>query len=289
MLPTIQQKSSLQPAIYYVVKGRLSYSKATKSELPFEEKFLHENPILARAKAFSFYQNYASILEEQMQLSCKSLPITILSSDENFGEIALEKYSNVDVSYQNPNEYDKGIAIYMVVQRPMDYMHKTDEIAERFLIHGIWNFDKSDIKNLKNGLIREFGYYQTFKYETNNYAEVIDFSVLEDKKFAYPKSELYSIISTPISWSFNYYLNENKVQLKKDRRLQNIQNRIQKGTLLNNVFLSSLNHAAIVQEIASLLNENGGFVFLGLNKFRKSVSLFEDKKFNDFKSEISVI
>jgi len=289
MFPAIQTNSKTRPAIYYVVKGRLSYSKATKSLMPFEEKFIHENPIIAREQAFSFYNNYAAILEEHQQLFSKPLKCPYLFSNEYFGGIAIQKYSVAEVKYAHPKMFDKGIAIYMVVQNPVNYKNKTDKKGDRFLIHGVWNFDKIDIKNLTNGLIREFGYYLSFKYNTKEYDEIIDFSVVDIPKFKFVKPKLYTILTTPFNWNFNYYLNENNVELQKSKRIQSIQNKIQSGNLINNEFLSTLNHEGIVRAIASLFNENGGFLFVGVNKYRKSINLFEETKINDFKNEIQMV
>ena len=285
----MSSENQLKPAIYYVVKGRVSYSENKKATLPFEEKFIHENPIIAREQAFSFYKNYASILEEHQQLFHKPLDFPYLLSSENFGGIDIQKYSVADVKYQNPEMYDKGIGVYMIVQNPIDYMNKMDRVDERFLIHGIWNFDKTDINNLSNGLIREFSYYTNFRYDRSNCEEVIDFSVLETKKTLFIKPNLYTILSTPFNWNFNYFLNENKMQLQKSKRLTNIQNKIKNGNLIKNAFLSSLNQEDIVEAISSLLNENGGFLFIGITKYRKSINLFEGKKINEVKNEIIMI
>lgn len=276
-------ENQLKPAIYYIVKGRLSDSN---TKIPFEEKFIHENPILAREQAFSFYKNYASILEEHQQLFYKPLQCPFILANENFGGIDIQKYSVADVRYQNPKMFDKGIGIYMVVENPIDYMDKADIKNERFLIHGIWNFDNLDMQKLKDGLIREYGYYMSSRYEMNNCDEIVDFSVLENKKSLFVKPKLYTIISTPFNWNFNYFLNQNKMQLQKSKRLKTIQDKIKNGNLIRNAFLSSLNQEEIVQSVASLLNENGGFLFIGIDKYRKSINLFEEKKVNEVKNEI---
>jgi len=165
--------------------------------VPFEEKFINENPIIAREYAFYFYKNYATILEAHQQLSYKPLKDTPLLSNENFGGIVIEKYSVVDVKYEQPELFDKGIAIYMVVQNPITYRRKTDQKGERFLIHGIWNFDTPDIKNFTAGLIREFGYYENFNYNRAGYDEVVDFLNLDFLKRDFEKTKLHTILSTP--------------------------------------------------------------------------------------------
>jgi hypothetical protein len=288
-----------QPAFYYVVKGRFYRSKEANAMVAFEEKFIHINPIIAREQAFAFYKNYATILEAHQQLCTKSLLCNASLFSKNFGGSDIEKYSTFDVKYEEIDFFDKGIGIYMIIRNPILSKRKTDQIGDRFFIHGIWNFDTLDIEDFKTGLLREFSYYLYFGYDKANYEETIDFSILNFVKFDWEKPKFQSIISTPFNWTCNYYLLENNREAKSKREKQrqqeysiienikfkrndSIQNRIQKGDLINNAFLPTLNHEIIVKTIASLLNENGGSVFVGVNSNREIINLFEKIKFNDF-------
>ena len=58
-----QIDSEVQPAIYYIIKGRYYYSTTLMKFIAFEKSFINQNPIEAREQAFSFYSNYATILE----------------------------------------------------------------------------------------------------------------------------------------------------------------------------------------------------------------------------------
>lgn len=290
MFPEIKSKATIAtPAIYYVVKGRLSYATEKREIVAFEEKFVHENPIIAREQAFSFYQNYVTILEEHKQLFQKSLECPYMISNENFGGLAIEKYSISEVTYTHPKSFDKGISLHMVINQPINYGHKTDQKGDRFLIHGIWNFDKTDITNLTSGLIREFGYYTKLKYETFVYQDIVDFSKLDIQRFKFAKPRLHTILSTPFNWNFNYYLNHNNEAFQKSKRLEGIANRIKKGDLINNEYIAAINIREIVISIASLLNERGGYLFVGINKYRQSKNVFEHTKISDFKREIQMI
>lgn len=296
------ENSKEQPAIYYVVKGRLFFSEKENAIIPFEEIFIHESPIIAREQAFDFYKNYATILEAHQELSYKPLNVEPLLSNTDFGGVVLEKYSVVYVSYSNPKLFDKGIAVYMVVQNPATIKKKTDQKDDRFLIHGIWNFDVSDIKEFTTGLTREFDYYINYKYDTANYEVKKDFTILEYFKFDWQKPTLRSILSTPFHWDCNYYLLENSSVAKtkqrqrvdkdyltiesiKFKRNDSIEERILQGDLIDNAFVSELNISLIAKTIASLLNENGGFLFIGVDKNRKSINVFDQVPYNDFTLE----
>ncbi|WP_073020704.1 AlbA family DNA-binding domain-containing protein [Flavobacterium micromati] len=282
MLSKSQLTSHAKPSIHYVVRGRLFYSKETKSMIPFEQKFEHLSPILAREKAFSFYKNYMAILEETKQLLQEPLRDYSLFVKNHFGEPSIQKYSYAEVNYVHPESYDKGIAVYMVVQNSRNSSENSKVKSNYFLIHGIWNFNNIDIKNFTNGLIKEFSHYRHFNYDLGNHVEIVDFSVFDN-----PNS--FSIISTPFNWSFNFYLNKNNLELQKSRRIESVKNRIKSGNLIHNEFLSALNLEFIIRTIASFLNEKGGFLFLGVDKYRKSTDLFTNTKISIFKKEIQII
>ncbi|SHG86955.1 Putative DNA-binding domain-containing protein [Flavobacterium micromati] len=294
-----QIDSEVQPAIYYLIKGRYYYSTTLMKFIAFEKRFINQNPIEAREQAFSFYSNYATILEAHQDLSWKPLPGEPFIIKNNFSETLVRKYSAVEVKYKDPSQYDKGIAIYMIVQNPIKYRNRVDQIGDRFLIHGIWNFDFEDIQNLKSGLIREFKYYMSFNYNIEGYEEIVDFSIFNFKKNDFQDLRKFSILSTPFNWLVNYYLIENnwyaklkrnqikrqnrlKIECIKFKRKETIQTRIQKEDLINNEFLTTLDYDMIVRSIASLFNENGGCIFVGVNKKREIIDVFKSVEFNDF-------
>lgn len=276
----IQKKS----AIHYVVKGRRLQKDSSNKPNYFEAFFFDENPILAREKAFSFYQNYATILEEHKLLFQKQLSLPFNFSKYNCENSEIQKYSTADVKYQNPTLFDKGIAIYMITEKPISYMDKTDKKLDRHLIHGIWNFKENDMLAMINGLIREYGYYAKHKYETKNQTKAINL-----KSYRFQGLEDFSILSIPFDWHSNYYLKTNNQTIMQNRRISFYQSCIQKGTLARHAYETKLDNAKLIRIIASLINTSGGSLFYGINESRHSVSVFKKIQPSVFKKEVTLL
>lgn len=270
-------------AIYYVVKGRKIRGHNNAEEDFFETAFLHSDPIVAREQAFSFYQNYVSILDEHKILFQRQLPTAVTYLKNIFGASTLQKYSTATVTYNNPALFDKGVAIYMVVQKPISYRSKTDKKGERFLIYGIWNFEQSDIINLIDGLCREYIYYKNFKYSINGYNEILDLSY-----YLKPNSK-HPIISVPFDWKFNYFLKEKTKVIETSRRLENYKNQIATGRLDNNAFEIRLDKNKLISILASFLNSKGGMLFYGINEFKRPVDVFKKGNPGVFKREMQLL
>ncbi len=271
-------------AICYVVRGRKLRNVISGEDEFFERFFFNEEPILAREQAFSFYQNYVLILEEHKLLFQIQLPTSVTFLNDDFGGIDIQNYSRATVRYDNSNSFDNGVAIYMVVEKPICYIDKTDKTGDRFLIHGIWNFDQTDMKNMIDGLIREYGYYAKLKNDLKNYAEIVDFSA-----YNFKGNSKYSIISTPFDWNFNYFLNEKRKVEKTKIRLQNYKYQIEKGSSDRNAFETRMDKNKLVRTIASFLNTNGGMLFYGINEFRQSENIFKKVKPAIFKKAIHLL
>ena len=271
-------------AIYYMVRGRKLRNEISGEDEFFERFFFNEEPIIAREQAFSFYQNYALILEEYKLLFQIQLPTSVTSLNDDFGGIDIQKYSRATVKYDNPNLFDNGIVIYMVVEKPIFYIDKTDKKGDSFLVHGIWDFDETDMKNMIDGLIREYGYYVKLKYDLKNYAEIVDFSA-----YNFKGNSKYSIISTPFDWNFNYFLNEKMKGEKTKIRLQNYKYQIEKGSWDRNAFETRMDKNKLIRTIASFFNTNGGMLFYGINEFRQSENVFNKVKPAIFKKEINLL
>lgn len=207
-------------AIYYVVRGRKLNTEAGEESEYFEKIFFNEELITAREQAFSFYKNYVLILEENKLLFPTQSSNTV--SDEN----AIQKYSSNNVTFQNPELFDKGITLNMVVGNPISYMGKTDNKGDNYLIHGILNFEESDIKNMIDGVMREYGYYAKYKSNLKNQVELVDFSA-----YGNYGNLKYSILSTPFNWYFNPFTERETERINTNKRLKKYKLQIEKGSL----------------------------------------------------------
>jgi hypothetical protein len=275
----IQKKS----AVYYLVQGKKPGRFHQSENDNFETVFFHKSPIKAREQAFSFYQNYISFLRNNHFFKEWPLTSPITGLNTNFGGETLQKYSNATITYRNPDLFNKGVAIYMVVEKPISHQGKADKKGDRFLIHGIWNFNESDVVNLIEGLQQEIRYYKNFKYDTKQYVETLNLS-------SYPiRKSICSIISTPFDWQFNYFLNEKKAAAAENQKFKIYKDQIADGSLQKNAFEFHLDKKKLVRILASFSNTDGGLFFYGMDEFRRPEDVFKNVKPTMFKSEMQLL
>lgn len=228
-------------AFHYIVKSKLIRTKKdNKYEfLEFEDKFIEEEPILAREKAFNHYQNYIDVLlqskgksyishnctKEELKSFTDAEPIQFLNSEEASIELAHEENqtNEAEKNILENNEYNiirqqyfekiSGslyyfIGIYMVIDVPLS--DENDNKGEQFAIHGI-GFDWNDTDLLIYGLDDEFKYYKKNKYNTNNKEIRVTYcnsSEWEDGYLgngkwedSYHEPNTYQILETPFDWT----------------------------------------------------------------------------------------
>jgi hypothetical protein len=270
-------------AIYYVVKGRKLINPVSNESFFFEKIFIEENPILAREKAFSYYKNYISILEENQLLTKTPLNNFPCYLNEDFEGIELQQYSSSNIVYESSELFDKGVAIYMVINKPMTSLRLHDKEGDRFLIHGIWNFVLGDILTMIRGLKQEYAYYVDYEYHMSGCVIHTNFSVY-DKRY----SQNY-ILSTPFNWDNNYYTAQNQQKIQKTVQIKFLQDAIRFGSLEENEYTSKLTKKSMIMNIASLLNHKGGYLFYGINTSRKSENKLSKVNLANFKTKVELI
>jgi hypothetical protein len=275
----IQKKA----AVYYVVRGKKPGRFHQSEDDNFETKFFHKSPIKSREQAFLFYQNYVSFLRNNHFFKEWPLSAPISGLNTNFGGETLQKYSSATITYRNPDLFDKGVAIYMVVEKPILHQGKADQKGDRFFIHGIWNFNESDVVNLIEGLQQELRYYKNFKYDTKQYVETLNLSLYPIRK------SIFSIISTPFDWQFNYFLNGMKLVVKENQKFQIYKDQIANGGLQKNAFEFHLDKKKLVRILASFSNTDGGLLFYGMDELRRPEDVFKNVKPILFKREMQLL
>ena len=253
------QKSTLKtktPAIYYVVKGR---GDVQKKEY-FEQVFADENPILAREKAFLFYQHYAQILHDEGIIQLQ-YPKGI--NPPYTEEIDLKNPHQAQIKYSTDFAFENGIGLYMVVKKSIIHLKIRNKIDDRYLIHGFWNLNLNHLIKMIQGLTIEYAYYERFKYETKNYVSEKEWTYAHDFKV------YKTILSTPFDWENSNQLNK-IVQdpISKDLKgafLDCISN----GVLTNNAFIPTFDLTLILNNILSLFNTHGGYLFCGIDPLNR--------------------
>ena len=150
-------------------------------------------------------------------------------------------------------------------------MGKTDKKGDNYLIHAVFNFEESDINNLIDGLIREYGYYTKHKQDIGNQIELINFSA-----YKYYGSLKNSILSIPFNWQFNPYILKQKEIQHTNKRNDKYKIQIKNGRLDKNAFETKLNDNKLLKIIASFLNTKGGNLFYGITETRVIKDVFKN-------------
>lgn len=265
------KNTSSVPAIHYVVRTGFNQKTQKFSETVFSDK----EPFLARKKAFEFMNNYVGILQENrlMKRMGKVEQLPFGEPDEYFYD-ELENYNQKSPVFLKPKDFPDGISLYMVVNEPIDYMKTEDKKGNRYLIYSVRRLNSEKIRQMIEGLKREYGYFQKFKFNDYNSSEVVDFTRFLSNGNCIGNFS-YTCLPTPMDWHFHYFLDEKE---KTDDLLSNIT----KGSLTNNAFLTKVSAKNIERELASLLNMvQKGHLFLGISPTRQAKPVFDQKSASD--------
>lgn len=148
---------SLKPSIYYIVQGR----RAENDSDYIEHSFMNVNPLEARERAFAYLEYYVQLLQQGKKIVFKEKDKVVEE------QIKLDYFNNYSVSFTENNFGINGISIYMVVNKPIEFMDKLDNVEDRYLIYSVQNLTEGKIETLKNSLIREYAYYKNAKIDTS--------------------------------------------------------------------------------------------------------------------------
>ena len=208
----------MKAAIHYIVKGK--FIRCTTADqidfVKFDELFEDENPILARERAFEYFQNYLDVLLDSdknvrdrfksqytilKELSLPELPpINESSTTEEIKERLKyfnENY-NIKSDFRDRIDVFNGIGIYLIMNVPIvpPSVIVDDYEPEDYPIFGLdFNQDVFDPKVMIDGLTSEFQYYEHFKYDTKDYAIQIKYHYSGE-----PEPEEETILDTPFDW-----------------------------------------------------------------------------------------
>ncbi|MFY8187672.1 MAG: RNA-binding domain-containing protein [Flavobacterium sp.] len=270
-IQVIYENKLVKPPVYYVVQGR-----ATNNDSDYiEQTFANINPLEARERAFSYLEYYVQLLHQGKKIMFKENDKLVND------EIKLEYLNNYKVTFAEDNFGIDGIAIYMVVNDPIDYMNKLDNVNDRFLIYSVQNLDEEKIETLKHSLIREYGYYRNSKIDTSRFESEVSIISKSKPKIGKPTEHVYTILETP----FNFFFA--KVQIaNSDHFCEKVLHDFKVIQLKNTTFISKLNWHTIRIHIASMLNTEGGNVYLGKYSNGKIINCVEGRKIEEIKKQL---
>lgn len=259
-------------AIHYLFKAKLiRFIKG--NEIDFIEKvevFEDENPIIAREKAFIFYQNYVDVLLESKQkkyISDKQARIDLTSFIDS-GTSTKHKILESDAEVELSDSLFNGFGVYLVIDK--SFMGET--VGSEYEIHGI-GYTGFNPEALIYGLNLEFSFYQEFGYDIKNYKLSVDYY---DDEFE--EIENIIILQTPFDWTgYDKPIIEDENADNDDKLEINFEQLIKMGESRQVEFKPSLLYnfssgkagisikAIIAKTICAFLNSNGGFLFIGVN------------------------
>lgn len=255
-----------KPSIYYVVQGR-----RTENDSDYiEHVFMNLNPLEARERAFSYLEYYIQLLQQGKKIFFKL-------KDKLFEEeIKLERLNNYTVLFSENNFGIDGIAIYMVVNEPIEYMGKLDTVEDRYLIYAVQNLTEDKINNIKHSLIREYSYYRHAKIETSINEDEVNFTSNKKLKLCFQSNIVYTILKTP----FDFYFA--KIKTDDDNLFyKNVAYDFKVINLKKTTFISKLDWHIIRVHVASLINTKGGNVYLGKYVDGKIINCIQGKKISE--------
>ena len=183
---------------HYIVQSKLirSSESNTQNLIEFEKSFEHEEPIKAREQAFNHYQSYIDVL---LEAKGKKYISDIQARKELYPHIdsgTAQVFSNNKLKLNFNDDYDKGISIYLVVDKAVQTDELEVSVGEHYLVHSFEHFDKNDLSVLINGLLTEFELFKQFEFAPEGYNSMVDFS-----RIGFPECGCKSILRTPFDWS----------------------------------------------------------------------------------------
>jgi hypothetical protein len=90
----------------------------------------------------------------------------------------------------------------MVVNKPIEFMDKLDNVEDRYLIYSVQNLTEGKIETLKNSLIREYAYYKNAKIDTSKEEDEVKSFSRKKSKLGFNSMLVFKIIKTPFDFYF---------------------------------------------------------------------------------------
>jgi hypothetical protein len=295
----------MQLPIHYVVKSRLIRftEEGEINFLEFEEKFVDEEPIRAREKAFNYFQNYVDVLLDYKEKKYDSFEQTIEDLREFYNPELIE---NLYGNKTKLNELEFGIGVFAVIENNEKKSLSTNyDLHDKWPIHGFGDVDgyvsaADDDDYLIISLHAEIDAYRKYGYSTGGKEINIiycDKFAWETKEEIHPAICSHEILETPLDWTGYdkpyWWLGKNKLeQLPPDigKLIKNGEtNQIEfKPALLYNVKTHRAGigvKAIIARAICAFLNSNGGYLIIGVDDGGNAQGLEMDFSLSEGKDE----
>lgn len=188
----------MKPAMFYLVQGTMFRNKSDENNLiEVNEIFRDENPIIAREKAFNFYQNYIDVLLESKGKVYESHEKTAEELQDFFNSYkkAHTKFGD-ELNNEIDVDYDKRLNVYMVMSdSKIITTYGGEQVYEDIhLIHSMNSqFTDYDFYIYK-ALRLELSLYEKYNYDFKNYKKDFVVSGLFENHIIKP------VLETPIDF-----------------------------------------------------------------------------------------
>ncbi len=278
----------MKPAFHYIVKAKLiRYQKDNEINfLEFEDKFEDPNPIKARGKAFSHYQNYVDVLlhGKNKKFISDSQTREELKSFIEPGKETKVIIDGKEVDFSD--SFGNGIGIFLIIDKPKKDVIYDDKKGEEIFIYGIGNINyySRNPEGTVYELERELEYYKHYNYETNNQEREVVYCNPDEWAEGYREDEpaTYNILETPFDWTgFDkpYWWGEEQGEVIEETEHvpQTLEEIIAGGETNQVEFKPALIYnfstgkggigvkGIIAKTICAFLNSNGGFLLIGIS------------------------
>jgi hypothetical protein len=263
----METKISNQPLIYYVIQGKSINQKGKV----FDEKFIHDNPLIARKIAFDYFEyNIQLVKEQQKQQIDNKIKLHYILDDSNIFKV-LQTEKDIE---------NQGVVLYLVICITSIFENKKIQSEERFLLHVEHASSDDVVTEMKNALVREFGLYQYLNIDPGFNERVIKINFKSENDFL-PVEK--SIIKTPFDFKIADY-NTSTINLFNRKILFLLKTIHHRKTS----FIDVLEWHNIRIQMSSFLNTGSGYIFLGNIKNTNTISsVFEGKSLAEVTSIVN--
>ena len=186
---------------FYLVSGTLFRSKADENNpIKIFEVFKDDNPIIAREKAFRFYQNYIDVFLESKGRTYVSYEESVIAL-QDFVNSYQRKFATIGGHVLDEMEihvdFDKGLNIFMILSDSEPLTLPSGELYfdDSYHIHYI-NNEFMDLKReVFSNLRHEYSLYEKYGYDIKtNKREFNVAGLLKNPK-------MLSVLETPINFN----------------------------------------------------------------------------------------
>ena len=193
----------MENPFFYLVRGTLYRNNSDNPDLiEVDKAFKDDNPILARERAFEFYQNYIDVFLENLGKPYTNHEETLFCL-RSFIKNQKESYQKIgnEMMWQIDEDFDKGLFVYLVFDEDEKFETLEGETIynNKIQIHRLDYSPDELYDDLYSNLKTEFELYEKQNFDIKNYK--IDYDI-DKSKFI---TELKPTLRTPINYEKNLF------------------------------------------------------------------------------------